>query len=234
MRRIIPIAFILASLLYLLLSFSLEQKRMIGDELGWDPGPRALPLGTGLLMLGLSLYLLFKEWKAAPAAKVGDPAILRLIVLTLIVTVLYIVAFKPVGFILATALFLFTLGYFNYKQDVRLAMTADFIKGLAGCAAFTLFVYSAGKWVTRFFFTLGRQTRQQLFTGRVFAAGVSLAVCVLFLFLAVFLLKRLRGGRASLSKSAVSALTATGTTEILYICFKQLFLVSLASGLIFW
>ena len=125
MKRIIPLAFIVLAVLYLALAFSFEARRMIGDEKGWDPGPRALPIAMGAAMLGLATYLVFRAGNApGTSTPVSVPAS-RLIVLTAALSTLYIAGFRLVGFVLATASLLYLLFFFNSMRDVRLKLLKE-------------------------------------------------------------------------------------------------------------
>ncbi|UCF99724.1 MAG: tripartite tricarboxylate transporter TctB family protein [Spirochaetaceae bacterium] len=232
-RRVIPLVFLVVSLLYLAFSFSLEQYRMIGDERGWDPGSRALPIAMGFLMLGLSIYLILNE-TAKEQAEGSVPAGARnLILLTLIMSVLYILVFRTLGFILSTAVLLFTLIYFNYQENVRLRLLPRFAVGLAASAAFGLLIYTAGRFITRGLFFLGRARGYELFTSKVFSAFVVL-LAVSALFAGLLVSFRRTVNRSEFRSMLVAGLVSAGVTEGLYLVFKQIFLVNLARGIVFW
>lgn len=233
MNRILLAAFLAASLLFLALALTLDDRRMSGDEQGWDPGPRALPIAAGGLMLGLTVYLMLRSWNAPSNSKPLARPARRLVLFAIALTVIYILVFIPVGFIPATASLLYLLAYFNFKLDFRRDLLAGCLKGWGACLAFSLGLYGAGKWTSRALFFYGRSSGQALLADRSFGAGASLlAVGAVFL-LAIFVLKR-RNGSAPLGRSSLSVLTAAGLTEGLYIVFQQLFLVELASGLLGW
>lgn len=232
-RRVIPLVFLVVSLLYLAFSFSLEQRRMIGDERGWDPGSRALPIAMGFLMLGLSTYLIFRETAKEQEEQAVPSGARKLILLTILLSVLYILAFRFLGFILSTAILLYTLIYFNYHQDVRADLVPRFTAGLVVTAAFVLLIYTAGRFITRGLFYLGRAGGFELLTSKVFSAFLAalLAAIVFVLLLVAF---RKTVNRPQIRSLIISGLMAAGVTEGLYLVFKQIFLVSLASGIVFW
>jgi hypothetical protein len=232
-RRIIPLVFLIVSLLYLAFCFSLQQYRMIGDERGWDPGSRALPIAMGFLMLGLSTYLIFKETTKEQAERSVSAGARNLILLTIFLSVLYILVFRSLGFILSTAILLFTLIYFNYHGNIRLELFPGFAAGLVSSTAFVLLVYTAGRFITRSLFYLGRARDFELLTSKVFSAfTVFVVVVLMFAVLLVFLRKTVNKPRVR--SVLVAVLTAAGVTEGLYLVFKQIFLVSLARGIVFW
>lgn len=237
MKRIIPLAFIVLAVLYLALAFSFEARRMIGDEKGWDPGPRALPIAMGAAMLGLATYLALRAWNAPTASAASAPVPVpaaRLIVLTAALSTLYIAGFRLLGFVLATASLLYVLFFFNSRQDVRLRLLPSCLGGLAATAALTVLLYTAGKWVSRALPAFGRRIGSAVLADRTLGAGVSFfAVAALFVAL-VALYKAIRGTRSPLGPTPVAVLTAAALTEGLYIVFRQIFLVSLAPGLVRW
>jgi hypothetical protein len=232
-RRVIPLVFLVVSLLYLAFSFSLEQYRMIGDERGWDPGSRALPIAMGFLMLGLSTYLVLRETTKEQEEQAVSSGARKLILLTIVLSVLYILAFRLLGFILSTAILLFTLIYFNYHENVRLKLLPRFSVGLISSTVFVLLIYTAGRFITRSLFYLGRVRGYELFTSKVFSAFVVLLfAAVLFALLLVFFRKTVN--KAETRSMLIAGLMAAGVTEGLYLVFKQIFLVNLARGIVFW
>jgi hypothetical protein len=234
MNRILLTAFLAASLFFLVLALTLDERRMSGDEQGWDPGPRALPVATGGLMLGLTIYLMLRTWNTAPASKQVEPAARRLVLFAIGLSVLYILVFIPLGFVLATTSLLYLLSWFNFKLDLRRDLLAGCLKGWAAGLGFSLVLYTIGRWVSSGLFFYGRSSGQALLADRSFGAGASLlAVSAVFL-LAIFIMKRRRGRGLPLGRTSLSVLTAVGLTEGLYIVFQQLFLVELASGLLGW
>ena len=232
-RIIIPIVFIFFSLLYIILSFSIEQRKMIGDEMGWDPGSRAMPIGIGFLMLGVSIYLFFKERKSGEEEITLDSASKKLIIITIMLSILYILFFRFVGFILSTNVLLFALIYFYYKRDIRWNMIQNFSIGLFLSVGLMILFYSIGRFTTRFLFLIGRNSNIEIFSGRLFITGVTFLI-LLFIFFTILLLFRKVIKNENFRIPLLSGFIAIGVTEFIYIIFKQIFWVSLAKGLIFW
>ena len=233
-RKIIPVVFIVVSLLYIAFGFSLEHRRMIGDERGWDPGSRAMPVGVGFLMLVTSIYLTLKQERSAEREQTQpDPGSAKLISLTIILSVIYILSFRYVGFILATNILLFTLIYFNSRQNITWNMVPNWGLGILLSTGFILLLYSIGRITTRFLFLTGKRSNIALLTNRLVITGLTFTLVTLIFLITLFLLKKfLRGTPARTLMNA--ALIATGTTELLYLVFKQVFWVSLAEGIITW
>lgn len=232
-KIIIPIVFIFFSLLYIILSFSIEQRKMIGDEMGWDPGSRAMPIGIGFLMLGVSIYLFFKERKSGEEEITLDSASKKLIILTIMLSILYILFFRFVGFILSTNVLLFTLIYFYYKRDIKWSMMRNFSIGLLASTGTMILFYSIGRFITHFLFLIGRRSNSEIFSGRLFMTGVTFLI-LLFIFFTMLLLFRKVIKNENFRIPLLSGFVTIGVTEFIYIIFKQIFWVSLAQGLIFW
>ncbi len=232
-KIIIPIVFIFFSLLYIILSFSIEQRKMIGDEMGWDPGSRAMPIGIGFLMLGVSIYLFFKERKSGEEEITLDFASKKLIIITIMLSILYILFFRFVGFVLSTNILLFALIYFYYKRDIRWNMIQNFSIGLFLSVGLMILFYSIGRFTTRFLFLIGRNSNIEIFSGRLFITGVTFLVLLLIFFTMLLLFKKIIKNK-NFRIPLLSGFIAVGVTEFIYIIFKQIFWVSLAKGLIFW
>ncbi len=233
-KSLIPVVFVLVAILYVAFGFSLEQRRMIGDERGWDPGSRAMPIGTGLLMLGISIYLFFKESAAAGGEKRGpDTASVKLVALTIALSIVYILSFRYLGFLLSTYFLLVTLFYFNAAGDIGWKLIPRFMAGAGVGCAFTLLLYSLGRTITRYLVLSGKRSKMEVLSNRLFTTGITFAVLSV-----LFIISLGIGGKYLKSKTSRRMITAVGvsaaTTELLYLVFKQIFWVSLAKGIIDW
>lgn len=184
-------------------------------------------------MLATSIYLALREKPAAKTPEKLEEGSARLIVLTIALTVLYILLFKTSGFILSTNTLLFTLVYFNYRKGMEWHMVPGFGLGFVLSSGFVLLIYSLGRFITRSLVLYGKRSDFELFTGKLFTSGVTLIVLAV-IFLAALLISRKITRSAEGKYIRISALTAPAVTEILYLVFKQIFLVRLARGLINW
>jgi len=233
-KRVIPVAFIVASLLYIMFSFTVEQRTMIGDVKGWDPGSRAMPIGIGFIMLTASVYLACKERRSPGREEERqEPSTIKLVVLTILLSTFYILCFRFLGFIIATHILLFTLIYFNYKQDIRWNMIPVFFLGLLISTSAMVLFYSIGRYISRYLFLLGRRLDVAVLKGKIFTAGLPFVVLlVVFALLLLLLSKAMK--REKYHIPLVAGFAAIGVTEFLFIVFKQIFWVSLVKGLTFW
>ena len=233
-KRVIPIAFIIISLLYIVFSFTVEERKMIGDVRGWDPGSRAMPIGIGFVMLAASVYLTYKERRSpAQEEERQKPSIIKLVILTILLSTFYILCFRFLGFIISTHILLFTLIYFNYQQDIRWDMIPAFSLGLLISTCGMILFYSIGRYISRYLFLLGRKLDIPMLKGKIFTAGIPFVVLlIIFAILLLLLRKAIKKGKYHIP--LVAGFTAIGATEFLFIVFKQIFWVSLVKGLIFW
>ncbi|RKX77773.1 MAG: hypothetical protein DRP87_08200 [Spirochaetes bacterium] len=231
-RRLIALVFIAFSVFYIIFSFSIESRRMIGDEKGWDPGSRAIPVGTGFIMLASSLYIFTKEERKREENKEKiKPETKRVILINLLLSFLYVFLFRRLGFILCTTVFIYTLVYFNRIKNVQIKLLPEYLTGLTAGTIFTLLIYSLGRFITRYLYSWGRSTDISLFTNSNFSAGITFFILAAIFLIAVFLLKRWRKNK---NHMLFPIFIATGVTEIIYLVFGQIFMVSLAKGVIFW
>lgn len=233
-KRVIPIVFIMIALLYIIFSFTVEERKMIGDVKGWDPGSRAMPIGIGLIMLAASIYLSRKE-RSTPDRdkKPHDSGIRKLIILTILLCIFFILFFRFLGFIISTHIFLFSLIFLYYKRDIRWSLIPEFSIGLLICTGGMITFYSIGRFISRYLFLLGRKSEILVLKSKLATAGVPLVILlVLFTVLLIILKKPIK--RWKYRVNLIAGFSAVAITEFLFIVFKQIFLVSLVRGLIFW
>ena len=206
---------------------------MIGDQQGWDPGSRAIPIGTGFVMLIVSMYILLsgRKKKDADEKQSSDAASRRLVFLSIVVPVLYIFLFRLLGFIVMTIFLLFTLIYFSYKKDIKREYIPQYLAGFAVSAVSMIIIYSIGRYITRMLIRTGKSKGVGFLSNNLFTSAVVI-VAVALIFYIVILIKKTAGEKRK--DLFVSVLTSVGVTEILYIIFKQIFWVSLAKGIVFW
>lgn len=233
-KRVIPIAFIIIALLYIIFSFTVEERKMIGDVKGWDPGSRAIPIGIGFIMLTASIYLSRKE-KNTPIRdkKPYDPGIRKLTILTILLCIFFILFFRFLGFIISTHIFLFSLIFLYYKRDIRCSLIPEFSIGLLICTGVMIAFYSIGRFTGRYLFLLGRKSEIPVLKSKLITVGVPLVILlVLFTVLLIILKKPIKKWKYRVT--LIAGLSAVAITEFLFIIFKQIFLVSLVKGFVFW
>lgn len=238
-NKIIAFAFLIFSILYIIFGFSIEQRRMIGDKQGWDPGSRAIPIGIGSIMLIVSMYIILsgREKEDTAAEKPHDIASRKLVILSIIVPILYIFLFRLLGFVVMTIFLLFTLIYFSYRKDIKWKSLPQYLFGFIISTASIITIYSIGRYLTRMFIRTGKRSGIEFLSNNLFTSASVIAVTTVIFFLAVLISNRVKPKGTTAGEPNhlfISILTSVGVTEFLYIIFKQIFWVSLAKGVIFW
>lgn len=233
-KKLLPLFFIIISILYIAFSLSIEQRRMIGDVGGWDPGSRAMPLGIGILMLLTSTYQFFKESIPTTVQGAGlERSQRKLIIFVMITSFFYIIIFRLAGFIIATNVYLYSLIFFNHKKEIKCRFLPDYFIGLISIFIFGLIIYSIARYTIRFLFLVGKKNSIEVFTGRLLPAFISIAItyCVILL-LNIHVKKLIKSPNGKIILASV--IFASIVTQTLYIIFRQIFWVNLVNGIVFW
>ena len=245
-----PLAWLVFSLWYLIFALSIEARRMPADREGWDPGSNAVPVGLGIIMVVVSLYLVFSdrgtlraEHPAAAAPGTAPEtvarensahagALRRMTTLTLIVTIAYILIFRWAGFVLSTTILMVTLTFFYSRGDIRRSDLARYGATLGATALTTVALYSLGRWIIRWTQFYGRTLDIALFRNRLFTALLALVAWTLVVAPAMAIARRrgVRFNRPGTRAAVVSAITTLG----LYLVFQQIFRVALPGGWVAW
>ena len=226
-RRALPFGFFVTSLVYLGFMLSAESSHMVGDDFGYDPGSRALPLLAGGLLAVVSLRLFIRERGAvADAPRQGR----NLFVANVVLAVLFIAVFRPLGFVLTTGLFMFALIALNYREAGDSLETARVAKWLAYSVGLLVLLFSIARGVVKACFALFHATQWESLRDPFVQASLEIAV-VVPIFIAIGLVVRRRSGS---SLYLTMSQTAVGTTMGVFILFRELFLVQLPKGVLFW
>ena len=238
-RKPLPLAFMILSVLYFIYVVSLGSSRMIGDEIGGDPGGMLLPLVLSIFMF-IASTILFITDRADDAYRSGgvQKSQRGLFILTIVVSVLYVALMRHVGFIVTTNTLLVTLTFAYMREGVKREDLALWGGGVVGSLALLIAIYTIGRRVTRYLLLASRQGVIPKFLGsNGMTFGITL-VLVGILFALVYI-----AGKKLLSRHDAAApihslfqagFIAMVSTELLYLIFRQLFLVELVRGLISW
>ncbi|HPZ15366.1 MAG TPA: tripartite tricarboxylate transporter TctB family protein [Sphaerochaeta sp.] len=238
-RKPLPLVSMVLSALYFIYVISLGSSTMIGDEVGGDPGGMVLPLFLAIFMFIASAVLFATDRKDPSSSQGGmTSSQKRLFALTAVVSVLYVVLARPLGYILTTLWLLYILTFSYMQGDVVLKDLKVSLIGFVSSTAFMLALYSIGRKLTRSLLLAARKgSIPSLFGSPSAVAGITLVV-VTALFLALLFLSRKLlaqwGKSGSVHSAHISALVAIATTEFIYLIFRQLFLVELVRGIITW
>lgn len=245
-RKTIPIVFFIFGIFYIIFSFSIIERKMIGDVRDWDPGSRAMPLGVGIIILLSSIYLFFKESRITQLKDIDikeegkendhhyEKVTQKLILFTIILSVLYILLFRKIGFIICTVCILYILMFSYTRNDFQISFLLKSIcPGLLFTLGYMLVIYSMGRWITRSLFFLGRNNNINILNSHFFIA-VSTFIILLLIFIIIYFIIKKSINQETFNSTILPSFISVGITEFLYIVFKQIFWVDLAKGIIFW
>ncbi|MGI5173841.1 tripartite tricarboxylate transporter TctB family protein [Treponema sp. OMZ 840] len=237
-KKPVPIAFVLLSGLYFIYVISSGNSKMIGDEVGGDPGGTVLPLFFSIFMFFTSIYLAITDkTDKKDTDKMSKPE-KQLFVLTLIFAIGYILFTRILGFIPCTVLLLFCLSFANQQGKVDIKDWKAAVFGSILSVGNVLVLYTIGRMITRSLLSASRNGLIPLWLGSAtFTAGLGLLVITMWIIAFVLICKK-RWPAHTNNRTAyntwLAVAIAASTTQIIYIVFKQLFLVELVKGLIFW
>lgn len=236
-RKITPFVFFLISVIYIIYVVSLGDSKMLGDEIGGDPGGMAVPLVLGIFMLILSFFIFLTDKQEGPKAKMTAIE-KQLLLLTVIVAIAYVALARALGFILSTSLVLYFLLFINLREGVHKADLKAFFIGLVSSVGLLTLVYTVGRLITR---NMTIAARRGNLTGLLASSGVILIITllavsvVLALFIIVFKQITKKKELSELTRQTyLCLLISVISTETLYLIFKQLFIVNLVGGIIGW
>ncbi len=238
-RKPIPITFAIVSVLYFIYVVSSGSSKMIGDEIGGDPGGMLLPMVLSAFMFFASVYLFItdkRDESSKPRAMTREER--QLFVLTVCGAIGYVLLSRVLGFVLCTVLLLFILCFANMRKGLRRADAMAALLGCGGSLVSLLGLYSLCRVVTRSLLIAGRRGTIPSWLGSTTTtAALSMVITVIVVVAAIVLLRRIWPNSEQTQRSHdswYSAVIAVATTEILYLVFKQLFLVELVKGPITW
>ncbi len=225
--RVLPLGFFVASLIYLGFMLTAESSRMVGDAFGYDPGSQALPALAGGILAVVSLYLFIRERKASASEPWQST---KLLFANLGLAVLFIVLFRPLGFVLTTGLLMFALTVLNYREAGEALEPRRLVVWLAYSSGMLVVLFSIARGVVKICFALFRATHWEGFRDPFIQASVEIAVLVPVFVIVGLVVRRRVGSCTYLTMSQ----TSVGTTMSIFILFRELFLVQLPKGVLFW
>ncbi|QTQ13814.1 tripartite tricarboxylate transporter TctB family protein [Treponema parvum] len=236
-KKPVPIAFFILSGLYFVYVIASGSSRMIGDEVGGDPGGMILPLVFSIFMFIASVYLLITDKRTEKEREAMSKSEKRLFVLTLALSIAYILCIRRAGFIPCTVLLLFCLCFVNQQGNIDKKDWKFLTSGCVASLVNVLLLYTLGRFVTRNLLSAGRKGIVPLWIGSpAFTASLTLVITTVWIVAAVKFCRKKwpANGDKSAYHTWLSVVIATASTEIIYLVFKQLFLVELVKGFIFW
>ena len=156
---------------------------------------------------------------------------LALFLITLGATILYVLLIKTFGFIILSSVLLYSLEYIYTTIGEKRKPLSAIIGGVITVAA-TSGVYTLMRLISK---TLGRLARRgaiaSFFGNNTVLAVICLAfILLVVVLLALFVVKPL--SKKGLKRESNAAIITLATILLIYVIFKQFFLVALAPGLL--
>jgi hypothetical protein len=229
-QNVLPLGLLVVAAGYIAFSLSLPNERMIGDAFGYDPGGRVIQITAAAILAATALWELIRHWSGQGAPQGTGKTPVGLLLAHILLIMLFIALFRPVGFILATSLTLYIMIALNLRSAGTQLSSAPIVAGLIGCAAYAVVLYSVLRGVVRLCFIVARQYSMPALREPSIQAIVVAAVLALTLLVGGVILPRLT------RQPVLTALlqSAVGITLIVYVVFRLLFLVQLPAGLLTW
>lgn len=234
MKKVKSLSFVMTivSGLYFIYVVSNGSSKMIGDEVGGDPGGMILPLLLSIFMFFGFLYITIKEKPSGQ--EVSDPVTRRLFIITFISAILYVALQSILGFVITSLLLLYilTCTYLSInKEKIGLKLL---VSGGVIVIVGSILIYSVFRFITRILLRLGRAgSIPAIFGNSNMTAFISCLIVTIFLLLFVFAVYK-KINTPTVKTVATSGIISYAVVMYLYIVFKQFFMVTLAPGLINW
>ena len=234
MKKVKPLPLVLTviSLLYFIYVVSSGDSRMIGDEVGGDPGGMLLPLVLSVFMFIGFLFITITERPSGE--KSADKQERKVFLITFASAVLYVVLHRFLGFVISSSVLLFVLtDLYTSLGEEKLGLKKHACVFVVS-EAVILAVYTLFRYATRTLLSLGRRgVIPSLFGNSNVTAFIScLIVALVLILVCVFGYKKVKD--AGIRRLMLSAMISYAVTLFLYIVFKQFFMVSMAPGIINW
>ena len=228
-EKSVALGLIATAVLYLIYASGISVKTIsILTQSGLTPRTVPVILGISLLLLAALLALHAFRTPADAQATTGDMAT-GLVLWTVVLSTLYVLLIRPVGFIITTSSFLFilvSLGRMMYRVPIR---PGRLVAGILLNGGLTVGLYWLNRVTHRGLLAAAKQT------GSAFLSSPYLHVTVLLLLTGAIILlgfQLLKSAGTREDSWVTPAITALGTTQVLYLIFRQVFLVSLPNGLL--
>lgn len=226
--KTMPLIMTVLSALYFIYILSSEDTILMADAVGGDPGGKLLPTVMAIFMFLGFLYITVKE---RPDGEPMSKETRQIFLFTLIVSVLYVLLIRYVGFVILTALLLFSLEYVYTTVDDGYDIK-QLIYGCVGTIAVTVFLYLIMRLITKTLMSFGRNgILPEIFTVTAFEACISLVYIAVttFLMRKTIYWKMAEGEKVKIANAGLLTII---TVLFLYVVFKQFFSVNLAPGIL--
>ena len=226
--NLMPAIMTVLSALYFVYVIMSEDTILAADAIGGDPGGKILPAFMALFMFLGFLYLTLKE---KPDGEPMDPGTKKLFFITLVMSVLYVLLIRHIGFIILSTILLYGLEYIYTTVDEK-RNAKELLGGGAITIAITTVVFIIMRTITKTLMSLGMDgALPSIFTVATFEAAISAVFVILAAVLVNKTLCKSMKAKGLNRASSAGILTLT-TVLLLYIVFKQFFSVNLAPGIL--
>lgn len=226
--NLMPAIMTVLSALYFVYVIMSEDTILAADAIGGDPGGKILPAFMALFMFLGFLYLTLKE---KPDGEPMDPGTKKLFFITLVMSVLYVLLIRHIGFIILSTILLYGLEYIYTTVDEK-RNAKEVLGGGAITIAITTVVFIIMRTITKTLMSLGRDgALPSIFTVATFEAAISAVFVILvavFVNKTLFKTMKVKG----LNRASSAGILTLTTVLLLYIVFKQFFSVNLAPGIL--
>lgn len=226
--NLMPAIMTVLSALYFVYVIMSEDTILAADAIGGDPGGKILPAFMALFMFLGFLYLTLKE---KPDGEPMDPGTKKLFFITLVMSVLYVLLIRHIGFIILSTILLYGLEYIYTTVDEK-RNAKELLGGGAITIAITTVVFIIMRTITKTLMSLGRDgVLPSIFTVATFEAAISAVFVILvavFVNKTLFKTMKVKG----LNRASSAGILTLTTVLLLYIVFKQFFSVNLAPGIL--
>lgn len=226
--KLMPAIMTVLSALYGVYVLMSKDTTLVADAVGGDPGGKVLPMMLAIFMFFGFLYITIKE---RPDEKQADKETKKLFVIMLILTILYVLALKKIGFVISSVVLVYTLEYLfattGEKRDIKLAAAGGAASVIVSAAVYLLI-----RLITKTGLSMGKNgTLPAIFASTTFEGCVSLLVLVLITVLLQSIVSRcFKEGQGQ--KISHAAVITFASVLFLYVVFRQFFSVNLAPGLL--
>ena len=226
--NLMPAIMTVLSALYFVYVIMSEDTILAADAIGGDPGGKILPAFMALFMFLGFLYLTLKE---KPDGEPMDPGTKKLFFITLVMSVLYALLIRHIGFIILSTILLYGLEYIYTTVDEK-RNAKEVLGGGAITIAITTVIFIIMRTITKTLMSLGRDgALTSIFTVATFEAAISAVFVILvavFVNKTLFKTMKVKG----LNRASSAGILTLTTVLLLYIVFKQFFSVNLAPGIL--
>ncbi len=226
--NLMPAIMTVLSALYFVYVIMSEDTILAADAIGGDPGGKILPAFMALFMFLGFLYLTLKE---KPDGEPMDPGTKKLFFITLVMSVLYVLLIRHIGFIILSTILLYGLEYIYTTVDEK-RNAKEVLGGGAITIAITTVIFIIMRTITKTLMSLGRDgALPSIFTVATFEAAISAVFVILvavFVNKTLFKTMKVKG----LNRASSAGILTLTTVLLLYIVFKQFFSVNLAPGIL--